>query len=324
MSKKLKNLLYNNKSEFEKDLNQIWTNCLTYNTIPDSIYRKHAFAMKKRATELLANVPDVHVQGNGEDSESDEDSKAEGPSKAISACASLIDLAAAHQTGDQPTPVVQEMEISDKESENDVEQELNEAVEKEKELKLEQERIKNELCVDENLLDEQYKKVVLNALIKIQRDRLEKLKTGFSDQKSLVRTDEGVANFIVDQQRYLKRNQLRREFFKNGEAAKQKIVPDQLFSLYNLPELSHFAASIPMPSVKVPRFPGDLAEFYLDEYDASPYIPVPPNPTMSEYRQFQPDMESRLNQAIVKNIASYASIKDTYFKILAKQVIHLM
>ncbi|EGF78745.1 hypothetical protein BATDEDRAFT_13157, partial [Batrachochytrium dendrobatidis JAM81] len=38
MSKKLKALQYNSKEDFANDLYLIWTNCMTYNTIPASIY----------------------------------------------------------------------------------------------------------------------------------------------------------------------------------------------------------------------------------------------------------------------------------------------
>lgn len=34
MTKKLKNLQYNNKDDFAADLELIWSNCLTYNTMP--------------------------------------------------------------------------------------------------------------------------------------------------------------------------------------------------------------------------------------------------------------------------------------------------
>ena len=74
MAKKLKMLSYNSKAEFIKDLDQIWTNCLTYNTLPESIYRKHAFAMKSRSASLLKKVPDIHIRLAGQDESDDEGS----------------------------------------------------------------------------------------------------------------------------------------------------------------------------------------------------------------------------------------------------------
>ncbi|KAI9190803.1 uncharacterized protein BJ171DRAFT_46654 [Polychytrium aggregatum] len=76
MTKKLKALQYLSKKEFADDLYLIWSNCMTFNTQPDSIYRKHAAAMKRRTTELLRKVPDITVQVRApevEESESDDD-----------------------------------------------------------------------------------------------------------------------------------------------------------------------------------------------------------------------------------------------------------
>ncbi|KAI8920579.1 hypothetical protein BC831DRAFT_437881 [Entophlyctis helioformis] len=74
MTKKLKALQYNSKDDFTKDLNLIWTNCFTYNTLPESIYRRHATAMKRKATELLKKVPEIVIKITAADeSESDDD-----------------------------------------------------------------------------------------------------------------------------------------------------------------------------------------------------------------------------------------------------------
>ncbi|KAJ3409100.1 Transcriptional activator spt7 [Chytridiales sp. JEL 0842] len=74
MTKKLQALQYNSKEEFAEDLYQIWANCLIYNTAPDSIYRKKAYAMKKRTTELLKKVPDIKIEIKPhEESDSDGD-----------------------------------------------------------------------------------------------------------------------------------------------------------------------------------------------------------------------------------------------------------
>ncbi|KAJ3098630.1 Transcriptional activator spt7 [Phlyctochytrium planicorne] len=62
MTKKLAGLAYLSKEEFSKDLYLIWSNCLIYNTAPDSIYRKKAMAMKRRTTELLKKVPDIKIE----------------------------------------------------------------------------------------------------------------------------------------------------------------------------------------------------------------------------------------------------------------------
>jgi hypothetical protein len=75
MGKKLKNLEYKSKEEFVKDLNLIWKNCLDYNTLPDSIYRKHANLMSQKADELMKTVPELSVKTGIEDSDDDDGSK---------------------------------------------------------------------------------------------------------------------------------------------------------------------------------------------------------------------------------------------------------
>lgn len=72
MGKKLKNLEYKSKEEFWKDLNLIWSNCLAYNTLPESIYRKHANAMRQKADELMKAVPEISVKTGIEDSDDDD------------------------------------------------------------------------------------------------------------------------------------------------------------------------------------------------------------------------------------------------------------
>ncbi|CAG8594724.1 13024_t:CDS:2, partial [Racocetra fulgida] len=62
IAKKLKNRAYNSKEEFANDLYLIYTNCITYNTHPDNIFRKYAIAMKEKMDELLEAVPDVKIQ----------------------------------------------------------------------------------------------------------------------------------------------------------------------------------------------------------------------------------------------------------------------
>ncbi|KAI8613075.1 hypothetical protein BC830DRAFT_1170570 [Chytriomyces sp. MP71] len=78
MTKKLNALEYNSKQEFAEDLLLIWSNCLTYNVLPESIYRKKAIAMKRKSLELLKKVPDIKIiiRPQDPDSDSDEDDRA--------------------------------------------------------------------------------------------------------------------------------------------------------------------------------------------------------------------------------------------------------
>lgn len=73
MFKKIKTFEYNSKKEFADDLYLIWSNCFTYNTHPESIYRKHAAAMKKRTNELHKRIPEITLRPAPVDSESEMD-----------------------------------------------------------------------------------------------------------------------------------------------------------------------------------------------------------------------------------------------------------
>ena len=58
ISKKIKAKLYQNKKSFANDLNQIWTNCLIYNTDPSHPLRANATHLRKKSEQLLEFVPD--------------------------------------------------------------------------------------------------------------------------------------------------------------------------------------------------------------------------------------------------------------------------
>lgn len=61
MGKKLKSQEYNNKQQFVDDLNLIFSNCFSYNTAEDSIYRQHIQMLRDKWTYLLKSVPDIVV-----------------------------------------------------------------------------------------------------------------------------------------------------------------------------------------------------------------------------------------------------------------------
>ncbi|KAJ3046126.1 Transcriptional activator spt7 [Rhizophlyctis rosea] len=88
MGVKLRNLEYNSKDEFASDLYLIWSNCMQFNVDPDSIYRKHATAMKRKTTDLLKKVPNITiVKVKGDDSDSDDEKEpraGESLSRAVS------------------------------------------------------------------------------------------------------------------------------------------------------------------------------------------------------------------------------------------------
>ncbi|ORY39389.1 hypothetical protein BCR33DRAFT_788396 [Rhizoclosmatium globosum] len=110
MTKKLTNLEYMSKDDFASDLSLIWSNCLTFNVQPDSIYRKKAFMMKRKSLDLLKRVPDIKIivkpqepESESDDDEKDEDKGGEVVSKRAAAKASnLAGSSAARKT---PAPV---------------------------------------------------------------------------------------------------------------------------------------------------------------------------------------------------------------------------
>ncbi|KAK3843798.1 MAG: hypothetical protein J3R72DRAFT_366499, partial [Linnemannia gamsii] len=64
--KKLKSFNYQSKQQFADDLFLIYQNCMTYNSDPASVYRKHAIAMKKKTQQLLETVQDVTIRDRAE------------------------------------------------------------------------------------------------------------------------------------------------------------------------------------------------------------------------------------------------------------------
>ena len=61
IGKKLKSQEYNNKQQFVDDLNLIFSNCFSYNTAEDSIYRQHIQMLRDKWTYLLKSVPDIVI-----------------------------------------------------------------------------------------------------------------------------------------------------------------------------------------------------------------------------------------------------------------------
>jgi len=66
MTKKLKQFAYKSKKEFVDDLNQIWKNCLKFNSSPDHTFRKHALFMQKETDKLVPLIPDITIRDRAE------------------------------------------------------------------------------------------------------------------------------------------------------------------------------------------------------------------------------------------------------------------
>lgn len=61
MAKKLKAQEYTSKQQFMDDLNLIYSNCYTYNTAEDSIYRQHVQMLRDKWNYLMKTVPEIVV-----------------------------------------------------------------------------------------------------------------------------------------------------------------------------------------------------------------------------------------------------------------------
>ncbi|KAJ1912817.1 Transcriptional activator spt7 [Mycoemilia scoparia] len=66
MTKKLKSLQYDRKSEFQHDLDLIYSNCYTYNTQPDNLLRKYVTILHDRGKQLMKDVPDITIKKRSE------------------------------------------------------------------------------------------------------------------------------------------------------------------------------------------------------------------------------------------------------------------
>ncbi|KAK3835424.1 MAG: hypothetical protein JOS17DRAFT_681839, partial [Linnemannia elongata] len=86
--KKLKSFAYQSKQQFADDLYLIYQNCMTYNSDPASVYRKHAIAMRKKTQQLLETVQDVtirdraEVEAEAEESDEETESQTGRPNEA--------------------------------------------------------------------------------------------------------------------------------------------------------------------------------------------------------------------------------------------------
>ncbi|KAF9783848.1 hypothetical protein BJ322DRAFT_1007972 [Thelephora terrestris] len=64
MLKRVKTRTYKSKREFEDDLDLIWSNCMTYNALPDHPLRQCAKRLRVKAERLLKNITDRKDRSN--------------------------------------------------------------------------------------------------------------------------------------------------------------------------------------------------------------------------------------------------------------------
>ncbi|KAJ3269195.1 Transcriptional activator spt7 [Terramyces sp. JEL0728] len=290
MTKKLKSLQYNSKEDFAADLELIWTNCLTYNTMPESIYRQHAFAMRRKTLDLLKKIPEISIQSN---KESDDDTDDEGKSK------------------------VSEKEDIDMESVKDEKEEEEEKEEKEDEEEHEDgvnNQLQQEYIYDPNLITKKWKQITSSdrAMVLTQKELNKQLR--FRDWPALIRTEQDMAKYADNLQKYNEKAKIRSTLL-------QGIEPEIPELSYFLPETYNFVSSFPQSSVHAPKYNFEIKDFLSAETNENK-LPHPPLPTLSEYSSFNFDANSKLNLAMTKNIQEMKNIKDVYSKVLAKQNIN--
>lgn len=289
MTKKLKTFMYNSKEDFHKDLDLIWSNCLLFNVLPESIYRLHAKKMKERSDSLMKKVPEVKIRNAAELSDDEEgDSKAaehtppsEFNNAEDSTKTSLPDNGIDMQRSRSPSISYQETHPSGKD-EADAEEPQDEQVE-----------IQQQLMNDKNMHIKIWKTRTFHQRVKLLKERADQLQKPFGERKLLRRSDSGVNYYIQQEKMYFRRNDLRMKALLNCKHSEED---KELFMNYNLPEL-FISNSVPESSYKI-HSSGDLASFYYDETSNAPYIPPAPLPSLSEYSEFIIDTTSPLNNGI--------------------------
>jgi hypothetical protein len=279
ITKKLKNLQYVSKIDFQKDLELIWSNCFTFNALPDSIYRVHATKMKERATNLLQKIPDIHIRNAADLSDSEDDSKAVDLTPTsdmeVQSLKPVIEL-----HGGQSPLSCQDTHPSGKEEEYGP---LDEQFD-----------LQRQLMYDNDYLVKLWKTKTFNQRVLTLKDRAEQFMKPFAERKSIRRSLADLNYYNQQVKLCLKRNRIRSEVLYGSHIDNEDL---DIFDYYNLPELSIMACYPSSPYL--PHKSGDLASFFLDEDDISPFIPPAPPQSLSEYPQYNIDLNSPLNQGIL-------------------------
>ncbi|KAJ3211365.1 Transcriptional activator spt7 [Entophlyctis luteolus] len=311
MTKKLQNLEYMSKDDFAADLSLIWSNCLTFNVVPESIYRKHAFSMKKRSLELLKKVPDIRIVIKPQEPESESDDGNDGDEKPeLSNTRKAFSGKSARRSSTseepasgapQPSSNVQTPMLIDSSAptaslksvpgayanttsiENSMVQPKNDVGQAQT-----TEAASNGMCdVD---ADEDYTAGVsakTAAFLKTTAEtrkqnfilREHSLNTPFSDRPALVSAPEKFTEFLIAFERISKR--------KRPSESSDTVKYD-----YFMPELTNFGTCL--PQIPQPQF----------------------NSNLSEYPESLPDSNSSINLSIFKNTETLRKIKEIYTKIV--------
>jgi hypothetical protein len=318
MTKKLRSFVYNSKSEFVKDLDLIWSNCLEYNTIPESIYRKHAFAMKKRSAELLMKVPEIEVQNAAELSDCDDGSQLD---REMSVGPSIQSINAS-----EPNPIVplnnlvqeEPMEVDEKEAptpENseDVHMELSDRHDEDGDSEPKLQQMQEDPTYDSCMLIRKWKSVTTSTRVaKLQRMVTEK-DLPLKERRGIMRTEklmDSYAHSIYSCHARLAMQHLKFDLESNVSIAAEDMS-------YCFPEVFYPGSTFPDCYIGYPKFYEHLQSFFSWQNQLAPEIPIAPLPSLSEYDSSYFNTGNHLAACMANNISELKEIKEIHSKILS-------
>lgn len=238
MQRKLKNLVYQTKAEFAKDLNLIWENCFTYNTLPESIYRHHASQMRKKANDLMNKIPEIVVKGE-EESEEDE----------MEMDKSGVDLE------NSVSVSVSGVESKDEHSDLDVDMEEDELEEDEEEDKI-------DFSADSNFLVQKWKEETNLVRARKLKARQDQLRLPFPERTAVIPNDDMMDAYLYHYNWFIERQQIMYKHILKGEHEESDFT-NPCFSYYFLPEL--YPCGVPLSSTEAKPFQNDLESFFQFE-----------------------------------------------------------
>ncbi|KAJ3124423.1 Transcriptional activator spt7 [Nowakowskiella sp. JEL0407] len=327
IAKKLKSKNYKSKMDFKKDLDLVWENCLTFNTAPESVYRKKAIFLRERAEELMSRVTEVDFmnQDDGDDDSGDEfmfqeldeevdaqlqdsnNNTVAAMSKAsTSAVPSQESPAKDPNKRDSTSPSKDESKSSDPQYDDE----------------------------ESNQYEDEYvskwKEYINNNQI-IQK-RMNSLALPFPDRPTLNLTPSDTEGYFELLGKYLIRiNKIDEALISNGTNGAMEITSSNASGdqdavqtgnvngntepQWFFPE--YLNASVPRLKLDKVKVAGDVVESekLFDYYWTSKLK----TPSASDFKQSQPNRKSVLNTVIDKNIQEMKIIKDIRWKILARE-----
>ncbi|KAH6567237.1 hypothetical protein BASA60_009134 [Batrachochytrium salamandrivorans] len=310
----------------------------------DSIYRRHATAMKRRSTDLLKKVPEITIKNSGDsDSEEDVDNKADGKNTLNPTMTPIDSLAAASTTSsstpwagsslssndinrnsDDPKTQRQNQHMQGDEMQIDTNEQTRFMSTPTGERQGQQEDVSDDRWMQTRRWKQatlSYRRDYLAAARMVQKPTYPAYSSYMQAQLG---TSSRMGTFgalplhstTKEQHTALESSDDK----SNAVTDERNLRASEAFRLSFLPELQYCTSSLSQIHPQPSSLPGDLDPFFAPPEDrAAPKIPRAPMPTMSEYPEFVPDPKSLLHASMTKNVLELQHLKDTFYKILAKQ-----